>query len=290
MQNSSSYSGLSRLLKENPDSIISKFDADCYCIRRESLLIDPYLLSCGDILCRCGGKVNNCQWEGKLNNFLTHYDLCDYKFIAYDLQCGKILLKKELNEHKLNMCSKRLVCCQHCNLKVKDEDMTRHLDTACLNIIEKINDEVDTENMKIKNISNDSENNFENNNEAKSLNEQATDSNPNVNPLLKNAGTVIKYAGITVGVAATIPIVMGFTTAGVAAGSIAAGIQSSIGLVSSGSLFATFTSLGMNGALLSTAATGYVTAASGFVCEKVEDLKNMFSKGDKEKSQENANK
>ena len=42
----------------------------------------------------------------------------------------------------------------------------------------------------------------------------------------------------------------GFTTSGVAAGSIAAGLQSSIGLVQAGSAFAGMQSIGATGALL----------------------------------------
>lgn len=46
----------------------------------------------------------------------------------------------------------------------------------------------------------------------------------------------------------------GFTTSGVAAGSIAAGIQSSIGLVQVGSAFAGMQSLGATGAVLTVGA------------------------------------
>ena len=41
------------------------------------------------------------------------------------------------------------------------------------------------------------------------------------------------------------PIALGFGTVGVVAGTVAAGVQSSIGAVSAGSTFATLTSLGM---------------------------------------------
>ena len=44
-----------------------------------------------------------------------------------------------------------------------------------------------------------------------------------------------------------IPIGLGFGTIGISAGSVAAGIQSSIGAVKAGSFFATMTSFGMKG-------------------------------------------
>ena len=66
--------------------------------------------------------------------------------------------------------------------------------------------------------------------------------------------------GGTVAVAATVPILMGFGTAGIVGGSIAAWIQSAI---AAGSLFAAFQSAGATGALAGTALAGGATAAVG---------------------------
>ena len=57
----------------------------------------------------------------------------------------------------------------------------------------------------------------------------------------------------------------GFGTAGVVAGSLAAATQATIGNVAAGSLFATFTSWGMTGALTTTAAGGGATAIIGAI-------------------------
>ncbi len=55
----------------------------------------------------------------------------------------------------------------------------------------------------------------------------------------------------------------GFGTAGVAAGSLAAATQAGIGNVAAGSLFSWLTSLGMTGALTTTAAAGGATTLIG---------------------------
>ena len=68
--------------------------------------------------------------------------------------------------------------------------------------------------------------------------------------------------GGAVAVAASVPILMGFGTAGIVGGSIAAGIQSAIGNVAAGSLFAIFQSAGASGILASTALAGGTTAAA----------------------------
>ena len=73
-------------------------------------------------------------------------------------------------------------------------------------------------------------------------------------------------AAITGGVIASvalIPIGIGFGTAGVVGGSIAAGIQASIGNVAAGSIFAVFTSLGMTGVFASSAAVGAILGVGG---------------------------
>ena len=71
---------------------------------------------------------------------------------------------------------------------------------------------------------------------------------------------------VTFAVPATLTLI-GFGSSGVIVGSTAAAIQSSIGLVSSGSLFATCTSVGMAG--VSTATTVAVAATGAAVGAKV---------------------
>jgi hypothetical protein len=63
----------------------------------------------------------------------------------------------------------------------------------------------------------------------------------------------------------SIPALLGFGTAGIAAGSTAAVIQSGIGNVAAGSIFAFLTSLGMKGAFLATSAGGILSTAFGTV-------------------------
>ena len=73
-------------------------------------------------------------------------------------------------------------------------------------------------------------------------------------------------AAITGGVLAGVsflPVTLGFGTAGIIGGSIAAGIQAAIGNVAAGSLFAVCTSLGMTGVFASSTAVGTILGAGG---------------------------
>lgn len=74
-------------------------------------------------------------------------------------------------------------------------------------------------------------------------------------------------AGIGLGATVVTPAVLafaGFSAGGVVAGSIAAGVQSSIGNVAAGSMFATLQSIGATGGL-SLVAKGAVTAGAAVV-------------------------
>jgi hypothetical protein len=84
--------------------------------------------------------------------------------------------------------------------------------------------------------------------------------------------TILKIAGITgiavgaiVGITCLIPSVGGFGLAGVGAMTAAAALQSSIGNVAAGSLFALLTSLGMKGVFIGGILGGVSLLASGFV-------------------------
>ena len=108
---------------------------------------------------------------------------------------------------------------------------------------------------------------------VKELDEESKDDNDNDNILVKATqvvGKTIVEHPFSIGLPLTIAgagvsaTLVGFGAAGIAAGSIAAAIQSSIGNVVAGSLFATMQSLGATGTFTAMTTGGLVTAgASG---------------------------
>ena len=72
-------------------------------------------------------------------------------------------------------------------------------------------------------------------------------------------------SGILIGTGAilTVPTLLGFGSAGIVAGSVAAATQAAIGNVAAGSLFATMTSLGMTGVLSTLSLTGAGSIVAG---------------------------
>ena len=79
----------------------------------------------------------------------------------------------------------------------------------------------------------------------------------------KKIGIGEAVAGGVIAGVALIPITLGFGGAGIVAGSVAAGIQATIGNVAAGSTFAICTSLGMTGVFASSAAVGAILGAGG---------------------------
>jgi hypothetical protein len=77
--------------------------------------------------------------------------------------------------------------------------------------------------------------------------------------------TIIAAVGVIGMGIASIPILCGFGTAGVVAGSAAAGIQAGMGSVAAGSWFATMTSLAMKGTFVTWLSAGGATTVGGIL-------------------------
>ena len=86
-----------------------------------------------------------------------------------------------------------------------------------------------------------------------------------MNNIVKKVTVGVAITGGTVAFISTVPILLGFGTGGIVAGSVAAGIQSLIGNVAAGSLFASLTSLGMTGTLATVAGVGAAVGTAGAV-------------------------
>ena len=71
--------------------------------------------------------------------------------------------------------------------------------------------------------------------------------------------------GVVVACCFVIPALAGFGTAGIVGGSIAAGVQSVIGIVVGGSVFAIVQSLGATGVLINGVAVGISAASAGII-------------------------
>ena len=82
---------------------------------------------------------------------------------------------------------------------------------------------------------------------------------------LDNVGNILIILGLCLFTMGMIPILIGFGHIGIAAGSVAAGIQSAIGNVAGGSAFAHMTSLGMLGVFETLSISGLISTLGGLL-------------------------
>lgn len=101
----------------------------------------------------------------------------------------------------------------------------------------------------------------------------------------EKALTYTKWGGLAVAGACAAPMVIGFGTGGIVAGSIAAAWQSSIGNVMVGSTFATLQSLGATGVFVTGASAGATATAGAVVAEKVAKKKSEANEDETDKEE-----
>ena len=83
-------------------------------------------------------------------------------------------------------------------------------------------------------------------------------------------GNVLIGTGIIVTAVGLSPLLCGFGSAGIVAGSAAASIQAAVGNVAAGSLFASMTSMGMTGTFTTIAVAGVTTTGVGVAAKTQE--------------------
>ena len=75
----------------------------------------------------CHNKSAGCKWVGELGELESHLNLgslevqCDFVEVECPLKCGKILQRRNVEEHKSNDCAKRPFSCKYCDYKSTHE-------------------------------------------------------------------------------------------------------------------------------------------------------------------------
>ena len=77
----------------------------------------------------CHNKSAGCKWVGELGELESHLNLgslevqceCDFVKVECPLKCGKILQRRNVEEHKSNDCAKRPFSCDYCDYESTHE-------------------------------------------------------------------------------------------------------------------------------------------------------------------------
>ena len=75
---------------------------------------------------KCDNADNGCEWIGELRSLDQHSNDCDYTFLSCPNECenGDKILRKDMEKHKMEECSRRQYVCPHCEESGKYEERT----------------------------------------------------------------------------------------------------------------------------------------------------------------------
>ena len=74
----------------------------------------------------CPLATRGCEWNGTLDEFDKHLDVCQEFIIECKYDCGVIIKRCELNNHCNNECLNRKVSCEHCQSMIVYKELNQH--------------------------------------------------------------------------------------------------------------------------------------------------------------------
>lgn len=114
---------------------------------RFSLCIGNIAIQNLQVKCSSG----DCTWRGKFCDVNAHTNTCQYKLVSCPLRCENKIVRKSLDDHKLNICQNRSHKCELCGKKGTYAQITGvHLQECPMKIIfcKKCNEEVERQRMQ----------------------------------------------------------------------------------------------------------------------------------------------
>ena len=79
----------------------------------------------------CPIHERGCKWVGNLGECEKHLEVCGYVYEMCKIGCGLVFTRDELKIHSKEMCSQRLVLCEHCIAEFKYCDLPTHHNRCC---------------------------------------------------------------------------------------------------------------------------------------------------------------
>jgi len=73
-------------------------------------------------------KEYGCTWLGPLKELPKHMNTCQFSLVDCPNTCGTKLSRNEVNHHIEAVCSRRIVSCPHCQIKVVAGKLEEHID------------------------------------------------------------------------------------------------------------------------------------------------------------------
>jgi WD40 repeat protein len=149
-------------------------DKNSFCAKCSKFLIEPFFANCGHYYCsncldqsknkyknkcllnfseieeiyfdkkkqyenlskliKCPFNPKKCKWRNPIKEIISHSDICKYKIIKCEKNCGEFLMRSKMEFHLINECKERIINCKYCNEEFHLNKITKHLDKECQNI------------------------------------------------------------------------------------------------------------------------------------------------------------
>jgi len=81
--------------------------------------------------CYCTNRESGCTWEGTVNEFDSHHQLCEFQSVKCD-SCNEVLFRGSLAHHMQELCMFRETACAYCNTvfnmrSIKEHEQVCHM-------------------------------------------------------------------------------------------------------------------------------------------------------------------
>ena len=81
---------------------------------------------------KCDKQEDGCEWMGELRQRDEHNQTCGYEIVPYacDNDCNEMVMRKDKNHHKENLCPRRIVSCSYCDVQLEYQEVSVHFETC----------------------------------------------------------------------------------------------------------------------------------------------------------------
>ena len=79
---------------------------------------------------KCDKQEDGCEWMGELRQQDEHNQMCGYETVPCDNGCNEMVMRKDKNHHKENLCPRRIVSCSYCDVQLEYQGVLVHFETC----------------------------------------------------------------------------------------------------------------------------------------------------------------
>ncbi|XP_062514736.1 TNF receptor-associated factor 6-like [Corticium candelabrum] len=79
-----------------------------------------------DLMIKCDRYEKSCEWVGELRYREIHEKECEYVKEPCVSECGEMVIRKKMKDHKERLCVRRVTSCDHCSTRMEWRNLEAH--------------------------------------------------------------------------------------------------------------------------------------------------------------------